>query len=102
VALSANAELVVFRIVQEAITNLSKHAKASQAWISLAPRDGRVEVSVRDDGVGFDTTRPPTSAFGLLGMRYRVEAENGTLSLQSAPGQGTTVSVVLPESAQPT
>ncbi len=99
VRLSATAELVVYRLVQEAITNLSKHAKASQAWISLAPRDGRVEVSVRDDGVGFDTSRPPTSAFGLLGMRYRVEAENGSLTVQSAPGQGTTVSVLLPQSA---
>jgi signal transduction histidine kinase len=100
VQLSATAELVVFRVVQEAITNLSKHAKATQVWISLAPRDGRVEVSVRDDGLGFDTRRVPTSAFGLLGMRFRVEAENGTLALQSAPGQGTTVSVVLPESAR--
>lgn len=99
VRLSATAELVIYRLVQEAITNLSKHAKATQAWIRLAPRDGRVEVSVRDDGMGFDASRPPTSAFGLLGMRYRVEAENGTLTVQSAPGQGTTVSVLLPESA---
>lgn len=96
VRLSAGAELVAYRLVQEAITNLSKHARASRAWISLGPHEGRVEVSVRDDGVGFDTSRPPTSAFGLLGMRYRAEAEGGVLSVVSAPGQGTTVSVLLP------
>jgi signal transduction histidine kinase len=98
VRLSASAELVVYRLVQEAITNLSKHAKASQVWITLRESDGRIEASVRDNGVGFDTATPPASAFGLLGMRYRVEAEHGTLTVQSAPGQGTTVSVLLPES----
>lgn len=100
VRLSATTELVVYRVVQEAITNLSKYAKATQAWISLAARDdGGVEVTVRDDGVGFDTRRTPTSAFGLLGMRYRVEAEKGTMSVVSSPGRSTTVKVLLPASA---
>jgi signal transduction histidine kinase len=98
VALSAPAELVVYRLVQEAITNLSKHARASQVWITLHECNGRVEASVRDDGVGFDSTKPPTSAYGLLGMRYRVEAEQGRLAVLSAPGQGTTVSLSLPAS----
>jgi len=99
VALSANAELVVYRLVQEAITNLSKYAQASQVWLRLDMRDGQVEVSVRDDGVGFDATQAPSSAFGLLGMRFRVEAEHGSLSVVSSPGQGTTVQVTLPQSA---
>ena len=97
VALSASAELVVYRLVQEAITNLSKHAKARHVWLSLALGNGQVEVSVRDDGVGFDTGTPPTSAYGLLGMRFRVEAEHGSLNVVSAPGQGTTVRVTLPQ-----
>jgi signal transduction histidine kinase len=99
VALSASAELVVYRLVQEAITNLSKHAKARRVWLSLTAGNGQMEVSVRDDGVGFDSATPPTSAYGLLGMRFRVEAEHGSLSVVSAPGQGTTVRVTLPQPA---
>jgi signal transduction histidine kinase len=98
VRLSASAELMVYRLVQEAITNLSKYARARHVWIELVSRDGQVEVSVRDDGVGFDTSAPAKSAFGLLGMRFRVEAEGGKLTLVSSPGQGTQVLVKLPES----
>lgn len=96
--LSPAAELVVYRMAQEAITNLSKHAQARNVWISLATHDGRVQASVRDDGVGFDTAAPHASTYGLLGMRYRVEAEQGHLTVESAPGQGTTIAVTLPES----
>ena len=96
VRLSAAAELVVYRFVQEGVTNLSKHAKASQVWIGLDELDGHVEASVRDDGTGFDTTNPPASTYGLLGMRYRAEAEQGRLAVVSATGQGTTVSLSLP------
>ena len=99
VRLAASAELVVYRLVQEAITNISKYARASQVWIGLASRDGRVEVSVRDNGVGFDASAPPISAYGLMGMRFRAEAERGSLSVVSAPGTGTCVQVTLPELA---
>ncbi len=102
VKLSASAELVVYRLVQEALTNLSKHAQARKVWITLLENDGRVEVSVRDNGVGFDTRVAPISAYGLLGMRFRVEAEHGVLVVTSAPGQGTLVQVWLPASAQAT
>ena len=98
VQLSANAELMVYRLVQEAITNIGKYARARRVWVNMFPRNGEVEVSVRDDGVGFDTDAPTKSAFGLLGMRFRVEAEGGKLTLLSSPGQGTRVVVTLPES----
>jgi signal transduction histidine kinase len=98
VALDANAELMVYRLVQEAITNISKYAKAHQVWLVLGSQDGLVTVTVRDDGVGFDTTVDPTSAYGLVGMRYRVEAEGGRLSVVSAPGQGTQLQATLPAS----
>ena len=98
VRLSAAAELVVYRIVQESITNVSKYAGANQVWISLAGVGGWVMLSVRDDGTGFDTRQRPGSAFGLLGMRFRIEAEGGALTLVSAPGQGTCIDVRLPES----
>ena len=99
--LLAATELVVYRLVQEAMTNISKHAHAHQVWISLGARGGRVAVSVRDDGVGFDSTLPLRSAYGLVGMRFRVEAEGGRLAVVSAPGAGTTISVSLPAAPVP-
>ena len=98
VKLDPAAELMVYRLVQEAITNISKYARATQIWLRLSTNDGQVEVSVRDDGIGFDTTMPTRSAYGLVGMRFRVEAEGGKLSVLSAPGQGTQVRARLPES----
>ena len=99
VTLGPRAELVVYRVVQEAVTNLSKYASASNVWVSLAAgtyQPNRVEVSVRDDGVGFEPKTPTQSAYGLMGMRYRVEAEGGTMQVQSQPGHGTQLSVWLP------
>ena len=98
VQLRPAAELIVYRLVQEAITNITKYARAQQVWIQLAERDGRVQVAVRDDGVGFDTSARSTSAYGLVGMRFRVEAEGGTLLLRAAPGQGTVIEANLPTS----
>jgi signal transduction histidine kinase len=98
VKLNPAAELMIYRLVQEAITNISKYARAHHVWVSLAVHGRQIEVSVRDDGVGFDTSVHPKSAFGLLGMRFRVEAEGGRLILTSAPGQGTRVLVTLPAS----
>ncbi|MGY8904821.1 MAG: CHASE3 domain-containing protein [Burkholderiales bacterium] len=98
VQLQPSAELVVYRLMQEAITNIVKYAKAKQLWMRLTAEGQRVVVSVRDDGVGFDTNGETTSAYGLMGMRYRVEAEHGTMALRSAPGQGTLIQVELPQS----
>ena len=98
VNLNTSAELMVYRLVQEAVTNISKYARASRVWIQLSSQHGVVEASVRDDGVGFDTTASQRSAYGLVGMRFRVEAEGGKLSVVSAPGQGTHLQVTLPES----
>ena len=64
--------------------------------------EGHVRVSVRDNGVGFDTTVPRNSAHGLLGMRYRLETEGGTMRLESAPGEGTLIEAQLPEVIVPT
>lgn len=99
VELNPAAELMVYRLVQEAFTNISKYAKAQQVWLSLGTHQGAVEISVRDDGTGFDTSTKPRSAYGLVGMRFRVEAEGGVLTLASAPGQGTLIRAKLPQSA---
>lgn len=98
VQLTPNAELVVYRLVQEATTNIAKYARASNVWLSLATVQGEVEISVRDDGIGFDTQQIGNKAHGLLGMRFRVEAEAGSLELLSSPGKGTLVRARLPES----
>jgi signal transduction histidine kinase len=99
VKLAASAELVLYRLVQEAITNISKYAAASQVRVTMAAHDGTVEVCVEDDGVGFDPALQSRSAYGLVGMRFRVEAERGRLHIDSAPGQGTRVQVTLPHTA---
>jgi len=98
VKLSPDAELTAYRLVQEAITNITKYAQARQVWIRLSAHEGMVEVSVRDDGVGFDPADKRASAYGLVGMWYRVEALGGTLALLSRPGDGALIRARIPES----
>ena len=98
-ALNASAELMVYRLVQEAFTNIVKYAQAHQVWLTVQSRGGNLEVCVRDDGVGFDAHARPGSRYGLLGMRYRVQAEGGQLAVTSKPGQGTQVLARLPLAA---
>ncbi|KNZ31474.1 MAG: hypothetical protein AD742_15800 [Methylibium sp. NZG] len=98
VKLSNTSELVVYRVVQEAMTNIAKYAKARNVWVTLASQGDQVWVDVIDDGVGFAVDGKRSSAYGLVGMRFRVEAEGGALTVKSAPGQGTTIQVMLPES----
>jgi signal transduction histidine kinase len=98
VQLRPSGELTVYRLVQEALTNVSKYAKAQHVRVTLGSTNGVVTVAVHDDGTGFDIARPRASAHGLLGMRYRVESEGGRMSLRSAPGDGTCIEAQLPES----
>ncbi len=97
VRLSASANLVVYRLMQEALTNISKYAQAGHVWLGLGTRDGTVEVTVRDDGVGFDARTTTRSAHGLVGMRFRVEAEGGSMTIVAATGLGTLITARLPE-----
>lgn len=101
VPLPADAEIVVYRLVQEAVNNISKHAHAGQIWVGLGLHEGRVRVTVRDDGAGFDALAQPRSAYGLMGMRFRIEAAQGRLLVSSAPGQGTCIEATLPAAVQP-
>ena len=97
VELSPAAQLTVFRLVQEALTNIAKYAQAKKVTVTLAP-DGNdaVRVIVQDDGVGFDDSIVRTASHGLIGMRYRVEAEGGDMRLRSTPGAGTSIEAKLP------
>ncbi len=96
VPLSAESELTVYRLIQEALTNISKYAGARSVHVSLAMVGATAEVAVEDDGVGFDPRARKSAAHGLMGMRYRVEAAGGELRVQSEPGRGTRVEASLP------
>jgi signal transduction histidine kinase len=88
-------ETAIYRIVQEALTNASKHGGAKRAVVEIHERETTVHLSVRDDGDGFDIDAE-TDGFGLLGMRERVELLGGEISIDSVPGQGATVTARLP------
>jgi signal transduction histidine kinase len=89
-------ELTVYRIVQEALANILRHANANEVWVTVSTKAECVTVAVRDDGVGLEAKAIRKSAYGLLGMRYRVEAQGGKLAVTGRVGQGTTVSAVIP------
>jgi signal transduction histidine kinase len=86
-------EREVFRIAQEALQNALRHADAQQLRLRLAASDGRLELTVTDDGVGFDPTAPAVRSrrLGLTSMEERAQALGGTLTIESTPGRGTTV-----------
>lgn len=93
--LPGEIETACFRVAQEALTNIARHAAATCIEVGLHLRDGQLELSVRDDGVGFDAAsrREPDAkrGFGLLGMQERAELAGGELRLSAAPGQGTRI-----------
>lgn len=89
--------VVVFRIVQESLTNISRYARASRVDIALGRQGNELWLEVRDNGQGFDpATASRTKSFGLLGMRERAIALGGLVDIQSSPGQGTVIGVSIP------
>lgn len=97
--LPPETETVVYRLVQEALTNVVKHAAASTVGIVLTRRDGGVSAVVEDDGRGFAEADVRDEALGLVGMRERLALLGGTLAIESAPGEGTAVIAYLPIAA---
>lgn len=85
--LDGDLETAVCRIVQEALTNARKHGGAQRAVVDVGEGEIAVDLSVRDDGSGFEPSSP-TNGFGLVGMRERVDLLNGTLTISSMPGKG--------------
>jgi signal transduction histidine kinase/PAS domain-containing protein len=91
----------VFRVVQESLTNIARHAQATEVTIALRRDGDHLRLTVRDDGVGFDPAAAGrTRNFGLLGMRERILAFGGEARVESAPGAGTTVVIRLPLGAR--
>lgn len=92
--LSPAAELAVLRTIQESLTNIAKHARASHAEVQVTVADRTLRCTIADDGVGFEPTQ--ITEGGLASLRDRVQAAGGTLETRSTPGQGTTVTATFP------
>jgi signal transduction histidine kinase len=89
-------ETALYRIVQEALTNVIKHADAKTVSVVLTKQGDRVAVVIEDDGRGFDPGAQPGDGLGLLGMRERIALVGGRLSIESAAGRGTAIAVEVP------
>jgi signal transduction histidine kinase len=95
--LPAEVEINFYRMVQEALTNIARHADARNVGVVLERREERLLLIVEDDGVGFDLSRAlQKGRLGLVGMRERAQMMGGDLTIETAPGQGTTVYVEVP------
>ncbi len=92
--LSDDHKTCIYRIVQEALRNVTRHARAKVVQVALKQDDTALHLTIKDDGLGFTPDRE--KGVGLLGMEERVKRLAGTFSVQSAPGSGTTVDVILP------
>jgi signal transduction histidine kinase len=86
-------EVAAYYVVSEALTNATRHARASVVCVAVEERDGSLHLSIRDDGVG---GVDPARGSGLIGLRDRVEALGGSLEVSSPPGEGTLILVQLP------
>ena len=101
VSLIPELEVAVFRIIQEAMTNVAKHAMAQNVFIHLKQKNDIVDISIEDDGQGFDAKKIRNLKFqahgiGLLGMRERISMLQGIFQVVSIPGKGTLISASLP------
>jgi two-component system sensor histidine kinase UhpB len=99
--LEETAEVTVYRIAQEALTNALRHARAHTVRLELGVVDGRLCLAVTDDGCGFDPSRRRTTALGLLSMEERAFALGGRLTVTSAPASGTTIQLDCPLLVRP-
>ncbi len=90
----------VYRVVQEALNNVARHSRATEAWVEMEENARELCLEIRDNGVGFEIGNPagrsPNDGIGLMGMRERAGHLNGTLEVQSAPGKGTVINVRIP------
>ena len=94
--LPPRVEAALYRICQEALTNVARHAGASRVSVQLVVTPEQVRLAVEDDGRGFDAHRVPEDRHGLLGMRERAEMLGGALEVRSDPGAGTRIEANVP------
>ena len=101
VALSADAQLTVYRVVQESITNALKYAQATRLTVGLRTEGQEAVLTFRDNGCGMALVKPSRSTHGIRGMRFRLEASGGSLQVASEPGQGVSLTARLPLQGEP-
>jgi two-component system sensor histidine kinase UhpB len=95
--IGGNSTTVIFRMVQEALTNVERHAKASAAAVQLREVQERIEIRVQDNGVGIaEGQADGPKSFGLIGIRERAQGLGGEVSIHGKPGKGTTVAISIP------
>jgi signal transduction histidine kinase len=94
--LPSEVETTLYRVVQESLTNIVKHANAHNISVSIAPRGSTVAAVIEDDGAGFDPRAVGGEGVGLLGMRERLSFVDGRLEIESRPGVGTTIVAEVP------
>ncbi|MEP7257150.1 MAG: ATP-binding protein, partial [Flavitalea sp.] len=95
VYIDGNIKLMVFRIVQEQLNNILKHSKASEAEIKLVVSKENLNITVTDNGIGFDT-RKKIRGIGLTNITSRAEVHNGQVKVISSPGHGCTLKIIIP------
>lgn len=94
--LTPSVRLHLFRILQEAVTNIIKHARASRVTVSWARDDRHIRLLIEDDGIGFDPAVPRLTSYGLDHVRQRARLLNGTVRIDSSPGHGTALEISVP------
>ncbi len=98
--LPGNLETILFRITQEALTNVARHAQATQVWVRLCCNDSHITLEVKDNGIGFDSMavfdKVECTGWGLVGIQERVSLAKGTLQIQAEAGDGTLLRVKIP------
>jgi signal transduction histidine kinase len=88
--------ITLYRTLQEALTNVVKHAQASQAWVELSVEENTVNLTVQDNGIGFKEEKSRSNGIGLAGLRERITIAGGTLIISSTPKHGTILTAQLP------
>jgi signal transduction histidine kinase len=96
--LPPSAAICLFRIAQEALNNVARHARASRVDLSLTRQNGGIQLTVNDDGQGFQPAQQKGRSLGHASMRERIRLVQGRLDIQSVPGRGTTVRAWVPAS----
>jgi signal transduction histidine kinase len=102
--LPSDSEINFYRIVQEGVNNVVKHAHATEAHVEVRRADDAVRLSIRDNGIGFavdDGARLKETGFGLIGIRERAEVLGGETQIRTAPGEGTTISIQIDRGKKP-
>ncbi|WP_313892612.1 sensor histidine kinase [Psychrobacillus sp.] len=91
-----NFEVAIFRLIQECLTNSSKHGQFREAWVKIEWVQQKINIIVKDNGIGFDPNVAKEKSFGLIGMRERIELLEGTMKVISSPGNGATILFSIP------